>query len=316
MNEIEAARGGAVLVDLSGRGRIELTGEDRVSFLHSQTTNDIKRLMPGEGCYAAILTPKGRIVADMTVLCLPDRLLLDCENQAAGRIADTLEKYHIMEDVRIEDLSGRTAHWGVVGPGAGAIMRSAGLGTLAGLPEWGIADATVGGVPVRVFRRSLTGLPEFDILCPAEMKETVGAILTNAGPMLIGPEAVEALRISNGIPRYGRELTEEHFPAEAGIVEKAVSFAKGCYTGQETTARIRTYGGVKRFLVRLKATEGDAPSPGESIQQDGVEVGTVTSAVRLPSGEISALGYVRKEASQSGTKLQLASGARAVVAAG
>lgn len=316
MNEIEAARGGAVLVGLSGRGIIEISGEDRVSFLHSQTTNDVKRLKPGEGCYAAMLTPKGRIIADMTVLCLPDRILLDCEDEAAGTIAATLEKYHITEDVRIEDVSGRTAHWGVVGPGAGAILRSAGLGDCSGLPEWGIADASLGGTPVRVFRRSLTGLPEFDILCSAEDGEKVGSALLMAGPMRVGPEVIEMLRIANGIPRFGRELTEEHFPAEAGIVEKAVSFTKGCYTGQETTARIRTYGGVKRFLVRLKMTEGDAPSLGESIQQDGVEVGSVTSAARLPSGEVVALGYIRKEASQPGTNLQLASGARAVVTAG
>src|SRR4030067_686637 len=123
LSDIEAAIGGAVLADLSGRGRIEISGGDRVSFLHGQTTNDIKRLKPGEGCYAAVLTPKGRIVADMTVLCLSDRLLLDCDGDASGTITATLEKYHIMEDVRIEDVSGRTALWGVVGPGAGEVLR-------------------------------------------------------------------------------------------------------------------------------------------------------------------------------------------------
>ncbi len=316
MNEIDAAIGGAVFVDLSGRGLIEISGEDRAPFLHGQTTNDIKRLKPGEGCYAAVLTAKGRIVADMTVLCLSDRLFLDCDGDASGTITATLEKYHIMEDVRIEDVSGRTALWGVVGPGAGAILRSAGLENLAGLPDWGIADASLGGIPVRVFRRSLTGLPEFDVLCPAEMKEAVGSLLMKAGPMRVGPEAIETLRIANGIPRFGRELTDEHFPAEAGIVEKAVSFTKGCYTGQETTARIRTYGGVKRFLVRLEVAEGDAPQPGEILSYDGTEVGAVTSAARLPSGNAVGLAYVRKEASQPGTKLQLASGARAVVTAG
>ncbi|MBI1865915.1 MAG: folate-binding protein YgfZ [Nitrospirae bacterium] len=316
INEIDAARGGAVLVDLSGRGLIEISGEDRAPFLHGQTTNDIKRLKPGEGCYAAILTPKGRIVADMTVLCCSDRLLLDCDGDASGTITATLEKYHIMEDVRIEDVSGRTAHWGVIGPGAGVILRSAGLGDFSGLAEWGIAETNLGGVPVRVFRRSLTGLPEFDVLCPAEMKEAVGSLLMKAGPMVVGAEAIETLRIMNGVPRFGHELTDEHFPAEAGIVEKAVSFTKGCYTGQETTARIRTYGGVKRFLVRLAVAEGDAPQPGEALLHDGTEVGAVTSAARLPAGDAVALAYVRKEASQPGTKLQLPSGARAVVTAG
>jgi folate-binding protein YgfZ len=295
--------------DLTGRGAILLTGKDRASFLHGLVTNDVKKLAPGFGCAAAFLTPKGKLLADCVVLCEEDRLEIDCDPELAKKIEDLLRKYLVFNDVQIENHTSETVVFHLQHSATGdaveeLLKKVIGLGPAGALPD--TPHAHVSGVSARLVREDRTGVPGYDVRCPSSLSEEIRKAFLSAGARRASDAEMERRRIAAGIPRWGFELTEAVLPDEAGLRERGfISENKGCYIGQETVARIKTYGHVNRTLVRLQV-DGDSPAIGTEIFFEEERAGTVTSAAREAGSErATALGYVKRERAAPGTALLL-----------
>ncbi len=298
-----ALRAGAAAVDLTGRGEVVLLGRDRVALLQGLLTNDVKALAPGAGCRAALLTPKGKMRADMAVLRTEDELILDCEPGLAGELTRILEGYVVFSEVALEDRTDARAVLHVEGPRAQEVLEAAGLSPLPDLP-YASRSCTLAATPVLVVCLTRAGRPGWDVRGPRASAGALMAALLSAGAEPAEPEALEAGRIEAGIPRWGAELDETVLPDEAGLTATAVSYTKGCYVGQETVARIRTYGHVNRHLVGLLLPLEAAVAPGAPIRAGEAAVGAVTSVAALPHRRATvALGYVKREWVAPGTGL-------------
>jgi folate-binding protein YgfZ len=308
--------GPPLFFDLTGRGAILLTGKDRASFLHGLVTNDVKELTPGTGCAAAFLTPKGKLLADCVVLCEEDRLEIDCEPSLAGKIEGLLRKYLVFNDVLISDATAETAVFHLQHPAAGdaveellrkVIERDLPVAGAGGAwPHQAHAHVMAQGATARVVHENRTGVPAYDVRCPSSLSEEIRKAFISAGARQGSSAEMEIRRIEAGIPRWGFELTEDVLPDEAGLRGRGfISDTKGCYIGQETVARIKTYGHVNRTLVRLRVG-GEVPAVGTEIFFEGARVGAVTSAARGAGSErATALSYVKRERAAPGTALLL-----------
>jgi tRNA-modifying protein YgfZ len=281
--QYRALREGAGLVERSGRGLLLVRGAEAAEYLESQLTNEIEALAPGEGCYAALLDRKGHMQADLRVLRLaPDLVWLDTEGVAAERLRRHLDMYRIGRDAEIEEVEDR-AIISVLGPAAGEAAQT---GPLA--PEHAHRERPGGG---RVVATDL-GL---DLIVGADDVGAARDALQEAGAVEVSEAAAEILRVESGRPRYGAEMTEATIPAEAGINERAVSFTKGCYIGQETVARLHYKGKPNRHLRGLRLS---APARhGDPIRLGEREVGAVGTACISPAHGPIALAIVRREAS-------------------
>ena len=292
MSAAEALRTGFALADLSARGRIRVTGEDRRRLLHAMTTNHVEGLEPGQGVYAFFLNAQGRILSDVTVLCREEDLLLDVEPETREKIYQHLDKFIIADDVTLEDVTKSTCEVAVEGPMAVAWLEERGLAAPAGdfnFTRWG--DRIV----VKI---SATGLPGFRVIAPA----TELASLLEGVPLATAEE-MEAARIENGRPRYGVDFTEMHIAHETGLMH-ALHFNKGCYLGQEIVERVRSRGLVQRQLVALKITGEAVPEPGAAVMAGEAESGKITSAVYSEAQQcVRALGYARTSHIQGGAAL-------------
>ena len=320
--------GPPLFFDLTGRGAILLTGKDRASFLHGLVTNDVKVLTPGAGCAAAFLTPKGKLLADCVVLCEEDRLEIDCGPELANKIEALLRKYLVFNDVLISDATGETAVFhlqhSAAGDAAEELLRKVigrepdDAGAASAWPRQAHAHVMARGASVRVVRENRTGVPGYDVRCPSSLSEEIRKAFLSAGARQASDAELESRRIAAGIPRWGFELTENDLPDEVGLRERGfISDTKGCYIGQETVARIRTYGHVNRTLVRLQV-DGEVPAIGTEIFFEGATVGAVTSAAREAGSErAAALAYVKRERAAPGTALLLreSEGDRAAIVA-
>lgn len=304
-------REAAGILDLSFRSRLCLTGADRIRFLHGQVTNDVKALVAGAGCYAALVTAKGRMESDLNIYCLADELLLDFEPGLAAAITQRLEKYIVADDVQLVDVASMYGLLSVQGPRSDAIVSS--LGIFATLPKSPFhfvkADAPGFG-ELYLMNQPRTGSVGYDIFIPtAGMSSAIETLIGAAqkdGGRPCGWTALEATRIEAGIPRFGLDMDEANFPQECGIEERAVSYNKGCYIGQEVLNRIHTMGHVNKHLCGLGLADSVSylPSKGDKIFLDGKEVGYVTSSLASKSVNAKiALGYVRTEANMIGTEL-------------
>lgn len=285
----------AGLLDRSERGRLALTGPAAKAFLNGQVSNDIEALTPGTGILATFLTPKGKMLGDLRVLetgAPAPELLLDTERIALQALFDLLRRTTIGHDVELHKRTLQTAQLSLVGPRAR---------TVAGTPdlpatEHANREHTIDGVTVRVVATDLG----VDVLCAAEDGERVRAALEGAGAVPADESAFDVLRVEAGRPRYGVDIDEGTMPEEAGLVDRAVSFTKGCYVGQETVARLHWRGKPNRHLRGLRLT---APVPAGTVLRLGErEAGAVTSPVRSPRHGDIALALVRREA-EPGTVL-------------
>jgi folate-binding protein YgfZ len=311
--EYRALRESAGVLDFSFRGRICLTGNDRIRFLHGQVTNDVKKLQAGEGCYAALTNAKGKMQGDLNVSNLSDELLLDFEPGLTEKISQRLESFIVADDVQIVDAAPHYGLLTVQGPGAADMVGSVGLG-IAPVREYAIAkvaDGTLGEIYLARVRR--ISQPGFDIFAPSQSLGAVADKLIAAargiGGRACGWTAFEMARIESGVPRFGADMDETNLPMEC-IETRAVNFNKGCYIGQEVLNRIHAMGHVTKELrgLRLANDLGALPNKGDKLFHDGKEVGYITSAVKSPALNANiALGYVRREANQIGRELTLQS---------
>jgi tRNA-modifying protein YgfZ len=275
------------LLDRSGRGKLLVREAEAAEYLQGQLTNDVEGLAPGEGCYAALLDRKGHIQADMRVLRLaPDEVWLDTEPAALDPVRRHLETYKIGRAVEIVDLGGERAILSLIGP------RSVEIAGTAALPEHASEAASVGGVECLAVGTA----DGVDLIAAAAEAERLRGTLLAAGAAAVDPAAAEVLRIEAGRPRFGAEMGGEAMPmpAEAGIVERAVDFEKGCYIGQEPVARLHYRGRPNR---RLRGLELSAPAAADAVLRLGErEVGRIGSACVSPARGPIALAIVRREA--------------------
>lgn len=279
------------LVDRSGRGKLLVTGPEAAEYLQGQLTNDTEAIAPGEGLYAALLDRKGHMRADMRVLRPgegPD-LWVDTEPEGLEAARRHLGMYKIGRDVDVVDATAERAILSLVGPRAVEIAGS------APLPENSCEEVTIGGAQCLAVGTA-AGI---DVFAPAAERDRVHAALLAAGAVEVSPEAAEILRIESGRPRFGAEMGTGTMPAEAGIVEQAVSFTKGCYIGQETVARLHYKGRPNRHLHGLRLS-GPA-RPGAPLRLGEKEVGTLGSAAVSPALGPIGLAILRREAEPGAT---------------
>ncbi len=308
MTGYQALREGSAWLDLSARGRIRATGDDRVRLFHAMSTNHIQQLQPGQGCYVFFLNPQGRILADAQVLALPGALLLDTEPETRQSLYAHLNKYIIADDVTLEDTTEATVEIGIEGPSADEVAARIGMPALAALcSHQSLGDRLV-------VRASATGQPGFSIVAPVAQKAELVHEIESAGAVHASPEEARIVRLELGYPRYGEDITDRYLPHETQML-RAVHFNKGCYIGQEIVERVRSRGGVHRFLVPLEIDGETPPEPGAAIAAGGKAIGELTSAAWSPArGRVVALGYVRLGELPPGSEL-LCDGRHAVLTA-
>jgi folate-binding protein YgfZ len=280
--EIAALRLQAGLVDLPWRGLIQMTGRDRVRFLHGMCTNDIKKLQPGQGCMAAIVTRQGKMVAELIAYVTENALLLEMDRQNLQPAIDHLTRFLVADDVHLSISTAAVV--GLWGP------RTR---TELGAPD--LADFHFVMREDRLLARNRTIGPEgYHLIVPADHPEELPRILDH-GIAPAGFEAYEALRIENGFPRWGADMDATLLPMEAALEPVAISYSKGCYIGQEVIQRVKTYSDPPKMLVQLEVPDA---APGQKILKASEEVGVVTSAI--PS---LALGIVGRDYKSPGTEL-------------
>lgn len=282
------------VVDRSERGKLALTGAEAKDFLHGQVTNDIVGLEPGKGCYAAFLTHKGKMLGDLRVFDLGDELLLDCERVALQELFNLLRRTKLGRDAELHKRTLEMALLSVIGPEAPE---------LTGPDEHDNARVEIGGTTVVAVRTDVG----VDLFCWAEDRDAVRAALDFPD----GDEAAaEVVRVETGRPRFGVDLDDSVIPQEAGLNERAVSFTKGCYVGQETVARLYYRGKPNRRLLGVLL---DAPAPtGTELRLGEKVVGKLGSVVVSPEHGPIALALVRREANPGDTVQLDGSSARIV----
>jgi folate-binding protein YgfZ len=306
-------------VDRSHAGRLLITGADRRSYLQGLLTNDIEALTPGTGCYAALLTAQGRMIADMRVEELGDAILLDVPAALAPDIAAHLDRFVFSEDVQVQDVTAERAEVGLYGPAAAA-MAGRVLQSARGLEDQPLFTNSAGtfeGSRALLVRSDDAGVLGYDVILAADRATPFTRALEAVGAAPVDPPSAEAVRIEAGRPRFGIDMDTDTIPLEAGIEDRAISRSKGCYVGQEVIVRVvdRGHGRVARRLVGLSLTD-DIPAAGMKLFAGDREVGRVTSAAYSPAlGHPIALGYVQRDFTSPGTHVRLESGIDATVAA-
>ena len=309
--EYAALASGAMLVDRSERGRVRMTGAQAADMLTGLVTNDVIALSPGEGCYAAALTAKGKILADLRILREgPSEFLVDAPVRAADAWLATVRKFVNPRLAPYRDVTEVLAQLGVFGASAATIAaRVTGLQPepLRALADYSHLTGTIGGEPVLVSRSPQLGVEGFELFAPAAMRATLWRALLDGGATAAGLEAFDIARIEAGRPEWGLDIDDSTIPQEANFDElHAISYTKGCYTGQETVARVHFRGHVNRHLRGLRIT-GALPPHG-SVLTDPVTakpMGDVRSAAHSPVLGLIALGMVRREVAP-GTELAIA----------
>ena len=290
-SEYEALTRRCGVVDRSERGKLALTGADAKEFLHGQVTNDVEGLVPGSGCYAAWLTHKGKMLGDLRILDAGEELLLDTERATLQELFNMIRRFKIGREVELHKRTVETGLLSLIGPDA---RRLAGAEDLPAT-EHAHREATVAGIPVRAVVTDLG----VDLMCAGDRTAELHAALVAAGAAPCAEESAEIVRVESGRPRYGAELDDNVIPQEAALNDRAVSFTKGCYVGQETVARLFYKGKPNRHLRGLRLS---APAPAGTVLRLGErEVGRLGSSVVSPARGPIALAIVRREAAVGDT---------------
>jgi folate-binding protein YgfZ len=297
MDAYTAMTEGAALVDRSESGKLALTGSEAKAFLNGQVTNEIEALEPGHGCYAALLTHKGKMLADLRVIDTGSELLLLCERSALQALFDAIRRYKIGFDVELHKRTLERGLLSLIGPRADAL-----LGAELPAQEHANVQSDLG-----MLIRTDVGV---DVVCDSADTERVKAALLEAGAVEADEAIAEIVRVERGRPRYGIDLDDSVIPQEAGLNERAVSFTKGCYVGQETVARLFYKGKPNRHLRGLRL--GEEVQPGTELRLGEREVGRLTSVARSPKLGAVGLALVRREA-QPGDVLDAAGVSATVV---
>jgi folate-binding protein YgfZ len=306
---------GAGLIDRSGTGRIVVAGPESVAFLQRVLSQDVEAISAGKGAMALFLTPKGKLFSEMTLYHRGDHFLVSCPAETVAELAKKLSMYTLGAEADVTDATEVLALLSVHGPKAAEVLGG------GDLPEnrFDSTVVAVGGYEVTVCRVADLGVPGFELHFPASIAGEITTALRDAGAAPVSEETAEALRIEAGTPKHGPEMNEKLLPPEIpALATDAISYTKGCYVGQETIARIKTYGHVNRELRGLVADGDTPPAPGTTLLSEEKKVGEVTSSCLSPThGVPIALAFVKRRHFEPGTVLTLEGGGEArVVLAG
>jgi len=304
----DRAEGAAALesVGFKGPGVIEVSGNDRISFLHNILTNDIKSLSPGKGIPACLLNAQAKIIAPINVLCFDQFLWLAFDYPLKNKLFEAINKLIITEEVELKDKSDELKLISIHGPKANGLLKA----LFKKEPPSKMLSherAAIDSISAVLIRINLTGEIGYGLLAPKSEASAVKLAIERIGASFdlteIHSDALETLRIEAGIPRYGIDFDESHIPLEVRL-DQTISFTKGCFPGQEIIARLDARGGVVKKLVGLVLKGEMAPQKNARILKDGMEVGSITSAVFSPTlKKLIALGFLKKECWTSGTDL-------------
>jgi len=311
--EFHALVSGSGVYDLSSRAKISLTGGDRTRWLNGMVTNNIRDLEPGRGVYAFLLNPQGHILGDLYAYNRGESLLVDTDQSQVEKILAVFDKYIIMDDIEVANVSEQLSAVGIAGPQSWETLRAAGF-EVPELKPLQFVEMRWQQTGVTVVRGDNPQVASFELwLAPGETGR-VSEALMKAGAKPVGNAALGLLRIAAGIPTYGVDIRERDLPQETEQ-DRALNFSKGCYVGQEIVERIRSRGQVRRKFTGFEI-DGQLPAAGSKIQVDGKDVGEITSAASVPVayGERRvALGYIRREVATPAKQLN-AGGSAATVA--
>lgn len=317
---------GAAIGAVARRGQLAVTGKDRASYLQGLLTNDIQALTPGSGCYAAWLSPQGRMLTDLHVLESGDMLLLDVPADLVEATFARLEQFVFTEDVKIDSFAQSLTSVWLHGPRAADVLERA-LEGARGLADWidyQHARLRFRSEPVVVARIDQLAVTGYCVYLDPSNAPALIAALESHGGVQVDDEAVATARVEAGYPVFGVDMTEETIPLEAGIEQRAISFSKGCYVGQEVIIRVmhRGHGRVAKRLVGLRI-DGPRPAPGSRVfalapgdeavagdQASARDIGFVTSAAVSPRLGTIAMGYVHRDFVEPGTAVTVQTQAR------
>lgn len=304
--EYAALRTGALLVDRTHRGRVRIRGEKARDVVTGLVTNDIIALEPGQGAYAAALTPKGKIIADVRVFAGSDSVLMDVPVRAFPGFMAMIRKYVNPRSSPYSDESASVHDLCIAGANARLVLAEvlgAHSATLGTLPPYGHITADFEGATLQIARTAELGSDAYDCFVPAALHETMRARLIDAGARPGGLVAWDIARIEAGHPEWGIDIDETTIPQEANLDDlDAISYTKGCYTGQETVARVHFRGHVNKHLRGLMFDGDDPPPRGAALgDTTGKSVGDVRSVATSPRLGAIALAMVRREVETGAT---------------
>ena len=309
--EYRAARESVALFDTNWHAIVELTGPDRVRYLNAIVSNDVKTLGEGMGTLALLLNPQGHILAELEIYALQDKLLVLSHGSVRERTVATLDKFIIMDDVTLSDVTEQFGTIAVEGPRAGTVISEACGLSLEGFSEHAIAEVKIDGVPCHLIRHSHFSQPGAEIVAPRESLPMMWKFLYGSVHALhgapIGMRALNALRLEADVPWFPDDFNDTVIPHEAALEATHISFSKGCYTGQEIVERVRSRGQVNRRRVCLKFSSAEPPAPLTRLRAkdaEANEVGIITSSAFSPAtGVAIGMGYVRREYNSPGSIL-------------
>jgi tRNA-modifying protein YgfZ len=312
MTDYRYALDGAALFDLSSTGKLEVAGKDAPAFLHNLCTNDVINLPLGGGCEAYFCDPRAKVQFQTWIyhVRLADgrhALWVETTPGRGGELLKYLDRYLISERVELADRTADFAQFHLAGPGAKAVLEKALADAVPDLPEFAHTERTFGShVTASVRRRDPLGVPGYDLVCLADKADGLRRVLEAAGAVPGTPDTYEVLRVEAGTPVFGPDIDANRFVMEVGNAARAVSYAKGCFLGQEPIVMARDRAGhVNRTFSGLKVLEGGPLPPGTRLFRDGQEVGTVTSSCHSPRlGAAVALGYLKWKHQDPGTVME------------
>lgn len=307
-----AATTSAALFDTSGAAKLVLTGPDAPMFLGNMSTNDTKNLPLGGGCEAYLCDSRAKVKFQVWFyhILLSDKRHAMWVETTPGRnteLVQYLDRYLISEQVEIADRTLDFAQFHLVGPKAAEVLSAALGDAVPNLPEFAHMERTFGkDATCSIRRRDQLGVPGFDIVCRTEVAEGVKRLLLAAGAAEGTPDTFGVLRIEAGTPVFGKDIDDNRFVMEVGFAARAVSYAKGCFLGQEPIVMARDRAGhVNRAFLGLKVLEGAPLPPGTKLFHDGQEVGSVTSSCHSPRlGTPVALAYLKWKHQEPGTRME------------
>ncbi len=319
--EYEAVRHTVAVVDTNFRAIFSLAGPDRQRYLNAILTSNVRDLKTGQGTIGLLLTPQGHILAEIETLAGEDKILAVSHAMVRERTFATLDKFIIMDDVTLEDVTASMGTLDLVGPRADELISKFARVDISAMPEFAHVEAKLGAIPCRIVRHTFTEHPAAMLVVAREQliplwKELEARVRSHGG-VPAGMEALNSVRLESGIAWFGQDYDDRNIPHEASLENSHISYEKGCYTGQEIVERVRSRGHVNRRLTALKFLDDKAPAEGTKLlmpeSQPASEVRYVTSIGFSPLlGKSIGLGYVRREHSAVGTILD-ASGVRAEV---
>lgn len=290
-------------------GRLSMSGEDSIDLLNRLSTNDLTCLEVGQGAFTVLITNKGRIIDLVYVVRMRDRVLLLTDVDSRGKVVDWIEFYIFTEDVAIKDITVETAMLSLLGPKSKTILEDLFRLSLSSSDKQNIFLATFGKIELTLVIKESVGLLFYDLLVSkVDYKKLLTEITNNYGGSdlkVVSAQAFQLVRVERGMPVYGKELTEQFNPLEAGL-DKFISPTKGCYVGQEVVARLITYKKVKKALVGLRWEANGQIQMGSKLMLGDIQVGLLTSATEsLLDGNFIGLGYVRKINARGNTRLDM-----------